>query len=72
MSFSPPTTGRRFPWVGEENKTLQSAKIAEVEHIPVKEDEWDTGDLEESLQHPSELEVKRSTQNCQDDAVAEM
>ena len=46
MSFSPPTTGRRFPWVGEENKTLQSAKIAEVEHIPVKEDEWDTGDLE--------------------------
>ena len=35
-----------------------------MEHIPVKEDEWDTGDLEESLQHPSELEVKRSTQNC--------
>ena len=30
----------------------------------MKEDEWDTGDLEESLQHPSELEVKRSTQNC--------
>ena len=43
-----------------------------MEHIPAKEDEWDTGDLEESLQQPSELEVKRSTQNCQDDAVAEM
>ena len=56
------------PWVGEEDKTLQSAKNTEEEHIPAKEDECDAGDLE---REPSATEWALDLE-LSEDTVAEM